>query len=163
MKKVEAILDRIEFWVMSIGMGIMVLFNFLNVVSRKLMPEMPFSYTEELVVLIFLWVTMFGISYAYRRHSHTGLNLVTEHLPAGVRMVTTGISSLCSLAFVGMIVYMGIGLVQNHLKYGQILPSLQVPMALQSLALPVGGIVVMVSILFSGVTEIWEIRKKEEK
>lgn len=163
MEKLDAILNRIEFFVMSIGMGIMVLFNFMNVVSRKLMPKTPFSYTEELVVLIFLWVSMFGISYAFRKHSHTGLNLITEHLPAAGKIVSILFSMLCSAAFVGIVAYTGLELVQNHIKYAQILPSLRLPMAVQSLALPLGGVVVILSVFVSGLCEIKEVRKKKEE
>lgn len=163
MEKLDVVLNRIEFFVMSIGMGIMVLFNFMNVVSRKLMPKTPFSYTEELVVLIFLWISMFGISYAFRRHSHTGLNLVTEHLPVTGRILFVLFSMLCSAVFAGIIAYTGLELVQNHIKYAQILPSLRLPMAVQSLALPLGGAVVVLSILVSGLCEIRGMRKKTEE
>ncbi|MCI8515025.1 MAG: TRAP transporter small permease [Lachnospiraceae bacterium] len=163
MKKLDTVLNRIEFFVMSVGMGIMVLFNFMNVVSRKLMPKTPFSYTEELVVLIFLWISMFGISYAFRRHSHTGLNLVTEHLPAAARILFVLFSMFCSAVFVGIIAYTGLELVQNHVKYAQILPSLRMPMAVQSLALPLGGVVVILSVLVSGFREIQDIRKGTEE
>lgn len=163
MEKLDAVLNRIEFFVMAVGMGIMVLFNFMNVVSRKLMPKTPFSYTEELVVLIFLWISMFGISYAFRKHSHTGLNLITEHLPGIGRIVSILFSMICSAAFAGIIAYTGLELVQNHIKYAQILPSLRLPMAVQSLALPLGGMIVILSVLVSGIREIQEIRKKTEE
>ena len=44
----------LEEGVMVVGIAVMVLFNFLNVVFRYLLPQTPFSYTEELVVLIFI-------------------------------------------------------------------------------------------------------------
>ena len=66
---------------MVVGMAVMVLFNFLNVIFRYLLPQTPFSYTEELVVLIFIWVSLFGISYGYRVGAHTVLTIVSDRAP----------------------------------------------------------------------------------
>ena len=68
--------NLLEEGVMVAGMAVMVLFNFLNVVFRYLLPQTPFSYTEELVVLIFIWVSLFGISYGYRIGAHTVLTVL---------------------------------------------------------------------------------------
>ena len=88
MKKFWDLFNVFEAAVMVIGMAIMVFFNFFNVVCRRLLPLSPFSYTEELVVIIFLWVTMFGISYGYRKGSHTMLDIFTSHFPQKLQIVT---------------------------------------------------------------------------
>ena len=81
MKFILHLLDYLEEGVMVIGLGIMVVLNFVNVICRYLMPQTPFSYTEELNTLIFVWITVFGIAYGYKRGSHTGLTLITDRLP----------------------------------------------------------------------------------
>ena len=164
MEGLKNIINRIESVIMVAGMAVMVALNFMNVVARKFMPKLPMSFTEEMVVLIFLWVSMFGISSAYRRHSHTGLNLLTSHLPAPLRAAAVVFSGICSCVFAGILTYTGMQMVQNYIKYGQILPSLRIPMAVQGFAIPVGGAVIIVSIVLS----VWESLRqiypgKEEK
>ena len=107
MEGLKKIINRIESVIMIAGMAVMVALNFMNVVARKFMPKLSMSYTEEMVVLIFLWVSMFGISYAYRRHSHTGLNLLTGHLPGKIKAGAVVFSGLCSCVFAGILAYTG--------------------------------------------------------
>ena len=59
MKIIFKVLDILEEGVMILGLIAMVILNFVNVICRFLLPQTPFSYTEELTILIFGWVTMF--------------------------------------------------------------------------------------------------------
>ncbi|MCD8164525.1 MAG: hypothetical protein LUE09_14195 [Synergistaceae bacterium] len=58
MKKIVFLLSKFEEIIMVAGGLLMVFMNFANVVCRYLLPTTPFSYTEELVVLLFVWVSM---------------------------------------------------------------------------------------------------------
>ena len=40
-------------------------------------------------------------------------------------------------------------MVHNYIRYGQILPSMRIPMAVQGFAIPAGGVIIIVSILIS--------------
>lgn len=166
MKRIYDFFAKFEAVIMVIGMGIMVTLNFANVVARKALPSVPMSFTEEAVVLIFLWISMFGISYCYRTHSHTALNLLSEFLPKAGKIIFLFIGAAVSIAFVSILTYTGWNMVQNYLKYGQILPSTGIPMAVQGFALPIGGAVIIITIIM---TLIFDVQKqikgegKEEK
>lgn len=67
MKIIFKVLDILEEGVMILGLIAMVILNFVNVICRFLLPQTPFSYTEELTILIFGWVTMFGIAYGLQK------------------------------------------------------------------------------------------------
>lgn len=154
---------KFESVIMVIGMGIMVALNFANVVARKALPSVPMSFTEEMVVLIFLWITMFGISYCYRTHSHTALNLISEYLPKAGKLIFLLIGAAVSVAFVCILTYTGWNMVQNYIKYGQILPSLGIPMAIQGFALPIGGVVIVITIIMTLIFDIQKLMKGEEE
>jgi TRAP-type C4-dicarboxylate transport system permease small subunit len=154
---------KFEAVIMVIGMGIMVTLNFANVVARKALPSIPMSFTEEVIVLIFLWISMFGISYCYRTHSHTALNLISEYLPKAGKIIFLIIGAAVSIAFVSFLTYTGWNMVQNYLKYDQILPSTGIPMAVQGFALPIGGVVIIITVIMTLIFDIQKLIKGEEE
>lgn len=154
MQKFWKIFNIFEESIMVAGMAVMVLFNFLNVVCRYLMPQTPFSYTEELVVLVFIWVSMFGISYGYRIGSHTVLTLASDMAPASFQPFFVVVSTIASALLMLFIAYTGYGMVLNQIKHAQILPGMGIPMYIVGWSIPVGAAVTFVSILRSGFTEM---------
>ena len=103
MKYILLVFDKIEEAGMAIGMFIMVIMNFFNVVCRFLLPQTPFSYTEEFTVLIFIWVTMLGISCGYKRASHTGLNILTERIHGVPKGIIIIFATICSSLFAALL------------------------------------------------------------
>lgn len=162
MKKLLSAVDRIEELFIVIGMGLMVTLNFLNVVCRFLLPQTPFSYTEELVVLLFIWITMFGISYAYKRTAHTGLTLLTDRFGNNGKMAFCFISTAASVIFMIFVIWHGISMTTNQIAHAQILPGMQISSAFQSSALPIGGVVILVRVTQVGIKEIIHLQQGKE-
>jgi TRAP-type C4-dicarboxylate transport system permease small subunit len=146
MNKLWKIFDVLEEGVMMTGMVAMVVLNFLNVICRYLLPQTPFSYTEELVVLIFVWVSMFGISYGYRRRSHTVLTVLSDLLPQKCQPVFILSAACASALLMVLLAKTGYGMVQNQMKFGQILPGMKIPVAVVGWSLPVGAVFSLVSV-----------------
>lgn len=154
MKYIWLVIDRIEEAGMAIGMFIMVIMNFLNVVCRFFLPQTPFSYTEELTVLIFIWVTMLGISCGYKRASHTGLNILTNKMCGIPKEIVVIFATICSALFSAFLFFEGVGMVQNQLAHGQIMPGLQIDAAWQGASIPVGAVFVFIRSIQAGVREL---------
>ena len=159
MSKFWKALDILEEGVMVAGMAVMVLFNFLNVVARRLLPQTPFSYTEELVVLVFIWVSMFGISYGYRRNAHTVLTVAADRLPNAMQPLLIIFATLASVLLMAVIAWTGYNMTLNQIRHGQILPGMRIPMALAGAALPMGAVMTAVSVLRCGWLELKRWRK----
>ncbi len=157
MEKIDFLLNKLEETVMVVGGIIMVAMNFLNVVCRYLLPKTPFSYTEELVVLVFMWVSMFGISYAYRRGAHTLLTILSDLIKGRGRILIVLFSMAASMLLMALIAYTGYGMVLNQIKFSQILPGMRLPMAYMGWSVPAGAAASLLSVLVSGCREIKEI------
>jgi TRAP-type C4-dicarboxylate transport system permease small subunit len=155
-KNVWKAFNLFEESIMVAGMGIMVLFNFMNVVCRYFLPQTPFSYTEELVVLVFVWVSMFGISYGYRKGSHTVLTILYDLIPQRAQSVMIVFSMAASGLLMAILALTGYGMVQNQIRFGQILPGMKIPMAVMGWAMPVGALVAFTSTVKSGFSEVCE-------
>ena len=80
MKTINKLFDYFEEFMLFIIMAAMIVMNFLNVLFRFLLPQSPFSYTEELTLLLFVWATMIGIACGLKRGSHTGMSVSYTHL-----------------------------------------------------------------------------------
>lgn len=164
MKYVLFGIDKLEEGLMFLGMLAMILLNFFNVFCRFLLPQTPFSYTEELTVLIFIWVTMFGASCAYKRLAHTSLTLLTDLMPPALKKLAAVFGSLCSAGLALMIAMKGFLMVENQMTHGQIMPGLQIPAATAGLAIPIGAIFILFRSLQGGVITIRQIdQEKEDK
>ena len=161
MKLFLKIFSWLEEAVMVVGMLVMVTLNFLNVVARYLLPQSPFSFTEELTVLIFVWVTMFGIACGYKRHSHTSLSLITDMLPNFLQRIFIILSTLASTVLVVLLAYLGTRMIQNQIKYNQIMTALKIPEAVASAAIPVGAVVILVRVLQVGINN-YQAKKMEQ-
>lgn len=146
--------DKFEEFIMMLGMIAMVTLNFTNVVFRYLFPQTPFSYTEELTLLIFIWVTMLGIACGYKWISHTGLSIVTDILPRVLKRLVLVFATVCSVGLFVMIFYQGILMVQNQLKFGQILPGMKISAATAGAAIPACSVIVILRALQAGIREI---------
>ena len=159
MKYILLVFDKIEEAGMAIGMFIMVIMNFFNVVCRFLLPQTPFSYTEEFTVLIFIWVTMPGISCGYKRASHTGLNILTERIHGVPKGIIIIFATICSSLFAALLFYEGVGMVQNQMAHGQVMPGLQISAAWSGLSIPCGAVFIFVRSIQAGFRE-WKLNRQ---
>ena len=158
MQRIWNSLSLFEEIVMVSGMGIMVLFNFLNIICRYLLPQTPFSYTEELIILIFIWVSMFGISYGYRLGSHTMLTIVSDLFTGRSQYIIILFSTLASALLMFLLARTGYNMVLNQIRFNQILPGMQISYAFVGAAIPIGAAVSFISILRSGYVQMCETK-----
>ncbi len=161
MDAIQKIINKIEQIVMVVGTLVMLFVCFANVVFRRI-PTISLTYTDELVVLIFMWVTMFGISYAYKQRAHTNLNIITRKSPKYGKVVLQLLSMTCTLIFVGAVAKTGITMVSNIFEYNKTMPSLGISQAWQNVAIPLGGFIIIVSVLMETVTRIKGYLRVEE-
>lgn len=143
------ILDYIEEWCIVILLAFMSIMNFINVVAR--MFGQSFSFTEEITVISFVWVTMLGIASAYKYAAHMGMSFVTDKLSKDNQAKMVIFSTLCSCIFALLMIYYGFVTVYNESLLHALTPSLGVPLECESLAIPVGAIFILIRSLQAGV------------
>lgn len=148
---ISKVFDRLEEALIVICLGFMTVMNFLNVVSRYCFAN-SFSFTEELVVLTFVWVSMLGIAAGYKRVAHLGMSYVVEIFPKKQQAYFVLFSMICSLAMIGIMVYQGVIMVQGQIMLQSRTPALGLPSSMQGLAIPVGGVFIAIRTLQAGIT-----------
>lgn len=168
MRKINKLFDFLEEFLLVVILAVMIVMNFLNVVFRYLLPQSPFSYTEELTLLLFVWATMIGIACGIKRGAHTGMSLITDRLPPTIHRIVIVIATLLMCVFSVAVIYSGITLVKNNAKFGNILTALNISANWKSMAFPVGGVMMLYRSLYAGVMQFiaapaeWEKRQKDK-
>lgn len=162
MKLLGKILDYFEESLIILMMAYMAIMNFLNVVFRYCFAS-SFSFTEELTVTVFVWVTMLGVAAGFKRYSHLGMSFVVDLFHGKVRALFALFGAVCSLIFMVVVLIYGIEMVQGQISMGATTPVLQMPQAVQGLSMPVGAAFVIIRILqacFFEVKRLWNEDKE---
>ncbi|MBC6993128.1 TRAP transporter small permease [Neolewinella lacunae] len=101
------------------------------------------GWTEELAGYLLIWISLMGAAYAVGTRSHIAISLFPDGLPpARRRRVNRIIDGLILCFAVAVMMVGGSYYVWLTLSLGQRAPSLQLPVGLVYLAVPVAGLFV---------------------
>lgn len=133
------VFDSLEDWFLVITLGLMLILNFANVVSRYCLST-SIAFTEELTTNLFVWSSFIGAAAAAKRGAHLGFDLLVNSLPAPVRRIISGLVTLVTLGMFALLFYYSIEMIQMQMMLKQETPALGWPEWVVSLALPVSSI-----------------------
>lgn len=124
-----------------------------QVISRFALSQ-PSAWTDELATTLMIWVASLGASIGFLRGAHLGIDYFVGLLPAGPARWARIFSLLMVALFAGAILLYGGGqLVRITLATEQLSPALGLKMGHIYLALPLGGVFVLVESLENLVRE----------
>lgn len=161
MKQILSVLDKVEEIIIVILLAFMAILNFANVFSRYLLST-SFSFTEEAVIIAFVWTSIFGISAGYKRYAHLGMSFITERVPRKLKIFFSIFSTICSVILIGILIYYGIEIVKGQMLMKATTPALRIPTYVQGLSVPVGGVLILVRVLEAGYNDVMRLREKDE-
>lgn len=145
-KRFKFLFDHMEEIVLVPGFAIMLIINFGNVLSRYLLPT-SWAFTEELCVMMFVYVTFFGAAVAVKQRQHLGFTLILDKLPPVPRIVVDTLNTGAVVVFIGIMVYYGVLVCQNQLAYGSVTAALRISPAWGSACIPVSGVFIILRVL----------------
>jgi TRAP-type C4-dicarboxylate transport system permease small subunit len=127
-------------------MTFMTVLGFANVSARYLGYSM--AYTEELLVMLLVWLTMLGTAAGFKRNAHLSMTFLQERLP---RLGQRALAILSGVLTVGSVVLVMVVCVVYQIPDEILLKSrtlsLDLPTVYYSLAIPVCGVLVIVRVL----------------
>jgi TRAP-type C4-dicarboxylate transport system permease small subunit len=107
----------------------------LQVVARFVFSA-PFSWPEELAVLLFAWVTFLGAAAVQYDDSHLSIDTLRSHVPAIWQRVLDGARRVVIVACCAVLIYQGIRL--SVRMWPLEFPAMGVTRSLLYLSVPVG-------------------------
>jgi len=137
---------------------------FIQIIFRYLLHQ-PIYWSEEFPRFILIWLTFLGSAIAMKNRSHLSISLLTNRLAVQKRIWVQFFANLLSLLFISIVVWGGI--IITILTMPNRTAALQMPTGLVYLAVPVGGII-MIIYLLKNTIELFKkknnkIKSKEEE
>lgn len=124
---------------------------FLQVLFRYVLSQ-PLFWSEELPRYLLIWTTFLAAALAQKHLAHINITLVVSLLPTRVQRWLRIATNTIILAFLGILVYSGSLVSKITVQHRS--TALQIPMAAVYLALPVGGVLMMLYLLIQIVEDV---------
>lgn len=142
-KKIMNALAKFEEYALVVVMVVVTVLTAYNVFSRYVIHS-SLSFTEELVIALFVLMTMLGAALCAREGSLVSLTLVYDRLSDKWKKIFTVIVIAVSLFFCFVLVKYGFSKVFTQMKNGSETFSLRWPEWVFTIYLPIGGIFMII-------------------
>lgn len=99
------VINNIEETAIAVILGLMTLLTFINVVLRYVFNS-SLIWGLEVVLILFAWLVIFGVSYCVKVTAHLGVDVVINLLNPGGRKTMALVSGLCCILY-GIMLFKG--------------------------------------------------------
>ena len=89
----KSILTNLDAIITGTTLTICVILVNANVIMRYFFNN-PIHWSEEVVTSLFVWTVFIGSSYAYRKHSHLGVDILVNLMPKKMKSVVKAVMSV---------------------------------------------------------------------
>lgn len=155
--EMKRVIERVEEGLLVLLMAVMVVVAFVNVVTRYLI-RFSLAFTEEIVVSMFVWLTLLGTAIAFRQGAHLGFSFIVDRCPKAVQRITIWLAALLGVVLFGFLIYFGIGQIQSERQLGTTSESLAIPQWWYTAGIPVFGLLIIARILEGAVLADRKVR-----
>ena len=92
---------RIEETAIAVLLGVMTALTFINVILRYAFNS-SIIWSLEVVLVLFSWLVLFGISYGFKITAHLGVDAVTNMMPPGPRKAMALLAGAICIIYAGL-------------------------------------------------------------
>ncbi len=138
---IEFAIGRVVEWVAGWLVVVEMVILFAGVVSRYVFKK-PFTWTDELASILFLWLAMLGAVLAYRRTEHMRMSALVNGAGTTMRAVLEALALAAGLAFLILVLHPA-----YEYAYDEIMietPALGIKNVWRAAAIPVGIVLMLV-------------------
>ena len=125
---------------------VMTVVAFVNVVTRYVV-QYSLAFTEELVVSLFVWLTLLGAAVAFREGTHLGFEFLVDRAPRPVRRLFVWLSAALGVGLFAVLVYYGVVQIRAERMLGTTSEALAIPQWWYTAGIPVLGALIVVRIV----------------
>jgi C4-dicarboxylate transporter DctQ subunit len=127
----------IEEYITGVLMGVMLVVLFANIIGRIFGASISFS--QELVVYLFVVCSMLGAASACARGANMGLTILTDHLPKKARIVFAVLDCVAAIILFAILFKQGLATAISMAGFRQRTPIMHIPTWIFELSYPVGS------------------------
>lgn len=137
---VDRAIARFEAFVLAAGVLLMATNSIANVIGRFVFAQSIY-FTEELNQFLIVLVTFVGLSYAARKGRHIRMSAVYDQLSDRGRKILMIVIAASTALVMFVLAYYAYEYIARLAKLGKVTPSLQVPLWLTYLWVPIGFVI----------------------
>ena len=134
---IDNAISHVESVMLAAGVLLMAANTIANVVGRFVFQSSLF-FSEELNRILIIMITFAGISYAARHGRHIRMSAIYDALPAKARKSLMIVIALVTAVFMFGLAWYSLQYILTQAGRGRVLPSLQIPVWLIYVWVPVG-------------------------
>jgi TRAP-type C4-dicarboxylate transport system permease small subunit len=129
------LITKVIEYALIICMSSIIIVLSINVFLRYVFSH-PFSWAEEVTVLLLIWVTFLAAAILQKRDEHVSITYIFDILPARVKRIILVFGNLCACVVLTVFLLSSINLMKVQAK--TFTPALRLPMTYSALAVFVG-------------------------
>lgn len=152
------LLDKIEEWLIAIVTFVMIALCFGNVLSRYVLKS-SWSFTEELLIIMFIWCVMLATATGFKRLEHLGLPLIYDAMPVPIKKIFVVFSYTLTALLVITLAYSGYSMVRNQIEFNQTTSVLGLPEWIAGLSVPVGALFILIRAIQMMIRQLSELKE----
>ena len=142
------VLGNLDLYFMVILLACLIVLTVVGVLKRYILRN-PISWLEEIQALLFMWITFIGGSAAFRYGSHVSIEILVDSLPKKIGGLIERFDVLLQLLILGYLCYQEFTYYFQLISTGKVTNLLRIPYSVAYLALPIGGVLMVVSMLWA--------------
>ena len=142
------VLGNLDLYFMVILLACLIVLTVGGVLKRYILRN-PISWLEEIQALLFMWITFIGGSAAFRYASHVSIEILVDSLPKKIGGLFERFDVLLQLLILGYLCYQEFTYYFQLISTGKVTNLLRIPYSVAYLALPIGGVLMLVSMLWA--------------
>ena len=142
------VLGNLDLYFMVILLACLIVLTVGGVLKRYILRN-PISWLEEIQALLFMWITFIGGSAAFRYASHVSIEILVDSLPKKIGGLIERFDVLLQLLILWYLCYQEFTYYFQLISTGKVTNLLRIPYSVAYLALPIGGVLMLVSMLWA--------------
>ena len=142
------VLGNLDLYFMVILLACLIVLTVGGVLKRYILRN-PISWLEEIQALLFMWITFIGGSAAFRYASHVSIEILVDSLPKKIGGLIERFDVLLQLLILVYLCYQEFTYYFQLISTGKVTNLLRIPYSVAYLALPIGGVLMLVSMLWA--------------
>jgi TRAP-type C4-dicarboxylate transport system permease small subunit len=143
---VSRLADRIEEAACVLILAVMTVVALANVVTRYVI-RYSLAFTEELVVSLFVWLTLLGTAIAFRQSAHLAFTWAADRAPPRLRRGLPWLSAALGVLLFLALAWFGVGQIRTERLLGTTSEALAVPQWWYTAGIPIVSVLIVVRIL----------------
>lgn len=143
-KKMKNWFVLLEEGISVVLLALIVIFVFCAAVMRTI--GYPIIWSVDIAQMLFIWVCMLGANQALRNGAHVGVDYFVRRLPIKAQIAIDVCAYVLVAAFLLVLVWYGVKL--SLLNPERVLGALDWPYAWVTMAIPVGGLLMLITTLW---------------